>query len=222
MNTESTEMNKTDKLNLIRETGVIAIMRAQSSAQLIAAADAIKAGGVRVIEVTMTTPGALDVIAEATTRYGDTVLFGAGSVLDAETARAAILAGAGFIVAPTLNRDVIALCNRYSIPVMPGCFTPTEMLTAWEAGADMVKLFPAEVGGPALVKAIRAPLPQLEIVPVGGVDLDTAADFIRSGAAALGVGNSLVNQKLLDTGDMAELARRAARFIEEVKNGRGK
>ena len=213
-------MNKTDKLNLIRETGVIAIMRAQSSVQLIAAADAIKAGGVRVIEVTMTTPGALDVIAEATQRYGDAVLFGAGSVLDAETARAAILAGAGFIVAPTLNRDVIMLCNRYSIPVMPGCFTPTEMLTAWEAGADLVKLFPAEIGGPALVKAIRAPLPQLEIVPVGGVDLNTAADFIRSGAAALGVGSSLVNQKLLDAGDMAELTRRAARFIEEVKKGR--
>ena len=215
-------MNKTDKLNLIRETGVIAIMRAQSSAQLIAAADAIKAGGVRVIEVTMTTPGALDVIAEATQRYGDAVLFGAGSVLDAETARVAILAGAGFIVAPTLNLDVIALCNRYSIPVMPGCFTPTEMLAAWEAGADMVKLFPAEIGGPALVKAIRAPLPQLEIVPVGGVDLNTAADFIRNGAAALGVGSSLVNQKLLDAGDMAELTRRAAAFIEEVQTGRGK
>jgi len=213
-------MNKTDKLNLIRETGVIAIMRAQSSAQLIAAADAIRAGGVRVIEVTMTTPGALDVIAEATRRYGDAVLFGAGSVLDAETARAAMLAGAGFIVAPTLNRDVIALCNRYSIPVIPGCFTPTEMLTAWEAGADMVKLFPAEIGGPALVKAIRAPLPQLEIVPVGGVDLNTAADFIRSGAAALGVGSSLINQKLLDAGDMAELTRRAAAFIEEVEKGR--
>ncbi|HOT93202.1 MAG TPA: bifunctional 4-hydroxy-2-oxoglutarate aldolase/2-dehydro-3-deoxy-phosphogluconate aldolase [Anaerolineae bacterium] len=213
-------MNKTDKLNLIRETGVIAIMRAQSSAQLIAAADAIRAGGVRVIEVTMTTPGALDVIAEATRRYGDAVLFGAGSVLDAETARAAMLAGAGFIVAPTLNRDVIALCNRYSIPVIPGCFTPTEMLTAWEAGADMVKLFPAEIGGPALVKAIRAPLPQLEIVPVGGVTLDTAADFIRSGAAALGVGSSLINQKLLDAGDMAELTRRAAAFIEEVEKGR--
>ncbi len=214
-------MHKTEKLNLIRETGVIAIMRAQSPAQLIAAADAIKAGGVRVIEVTMTTPGALDVIAEATQRYGDAVLFGAGSVLDAETARAAILAGAGFVVAPTLNLDVIALCNRYSIPVMPGCFTPTEMLTAWEAGADMVKLFPAEIGGPALVKAIRAPLPQLEIVPVGGVDLNTAADFIRNGAAALGVGSSLVNQKLLDAGDMAELTRRAAAFIEEVKKGRG-
>lgn len=215
-------MHKSDKLNLIRETGVLAIMRAQSAVQLIAAADAIQAGGVRVIEVTMTTPGALDVIAEATKRYGDAALFGAGSVLDAETARAAILAGAGFIVAPTLSRDVIALCNRYSIPVMPGCFTPTEMLTAWEAGADMVKLFPAEVGGPALVKAIRAPLPQLEIVPVGGVDLNTAADFIRSGAAALGVGSSLVNQKLLDAGDMTELTRRAARFIEEVKKGREK
>jgi len=214
-------MNKTDKLNLIRETGVIAIMRAHSSEQLIVAADAIKAGGVRVIEVTMTTPGALDVIAEATRRYGDAVLFGAGSVLDAETARAALLAGAGFVVAPTLNLDVIALCNRYSIPVMPGCFTPTEMLAAWEAGADMVKLFPASIGGPALVKAIRAPLPQLEIVPVGGVNLDTAADFIRNGAAALGVGSSLVNQKLLNAGDMAELTHRAARFIEEVKKGRG-
>lgn len=215
-------MDKSEKLNLIRETGVIAIMRAQSAALLIAAADAIKAGGVRVIEVTMTTPGALDVIAEATHRYGEDVLFGAGSVLDAETARAAMLAGAGFIVAPTLNLNVIALCNRYSIPVMPGCFTPTEMLTAWEAGADMVKLFPADIGGPALVKAIRAPLPQLEIVPVGGVTLDTAAAFIRNGAAALGVGSSLVNQKLLDAGDMAELTHRAARFIEEVKKGRGK
>ena len=137
-------MNKTEKLNLIRETGVIAIMRAQSPDQLTAAADAIKKGGVRVIEVTMTTPGALNVIAEATQRYGQEVLFGAGTVLDPETARSAILAGAGFIVAPTLNLDVIALCNRYGIPVMPGCFTPTEMLTAWEAGADMIKLFPAE------------------------------------------------------------------------------
>jgi 2-dehydro-3-deoxyphosphogluconate aldolase/(4S)-4-hydroxy-2-oxoglutarate aldolase len=213
-------MNKTDKLNLIRETGVVAIMRANSSDQLMAAADAIKTGGVKVIEVTMTTPGAIGVIAEATARYGDDVLFGAGTVLDTETARAAILAGAGFIVAPTLNLEVIALCNRYSIPVMPGCYTPTEMLTAWEAGADMIKLFPADVGGPALIKAIRAPLPQLDIVPVGGVNLDTAAEFIKKGAAALGVGSSLVNQKLLETGDMAELTRRAAAFIEAVKKGR--
>ena len=168
----------------------------------------------------MTTPGALDVIKEATRRYGDEVLFGAGSVLDAETARAAMLAGAGFVVAPTLKPSVIEMCARYSILVIPGCFTPTEMLTAWELGADMVKLFPAEIGGPALVKAILAPLPQLKIVPVGGVDLKTAADFIRAGAVALGVGSSLVNQKLLEASDMAELTRRAAAFIEEVKKGR--
>lgn len=213
-------MDKLDKLQLIHETGVIAIMRAQSSEQLIDAADAIYQGGVRVIEVTMTTPGALDVIREATRRYGGSVLFGAGSVLDPETARAAILAGAGFVVAPTLSVPVIQLCSRYNIPAAPGCFTPTEMLTAWEAGADMVKLFPAEIGGPTLVKAIRAPLPQLKIVPVGGVDLKTAADFIRAGSFALGVGSSLVNQKLLDEGNLAELTRRAAGFIAEVKAGR--
>lgn len=215
-------MNKDQKMQRIQSTGVIAIMRAKSPDQLIAAADAIKQGGVQVIEVTMTTPGALDVIREATRRYGDDVLFGAGSVLDAETARSAMLAGAGFIVAPTLNPAVIALCNRYGVPVMPGCFTPTEMLTAWELGADMVKLFPAEIGGPAMVKAVLAPLPQLKIVPVGGVDLNTAADFIRAGSAALGVGSSLVNQKLLDAGDMDELTRRAAAFIEAVRQGRAK
>jgi len=215
-------MAKSEKLDLIRETGVIAIMRAQSSSQLIAAADAIKHGGVNVIEVTMTTPGALSVIAKATERYGEQVLFGAGTVLDAETARSAILAGAGFVVAPTLNLEMIALCNRYGVPIIPGCYTPTEMLTAWEAGADMIKLFPASVGGPGLIKAILAPLPQLEIVPVGGVDLSTAAEFIEKGAVALGVGSSLINQRLLDAGDMEELTRRAAAFIEEVHKGRGR
>lgn len=213
-------MKKHQKLDIIRDTGVIAIMRAQSSDQLIAAADAIKAGGVQVIEVTMTTPGALGVIEQAKRRYGTDVLFGAGSVLDPETARAAILAGADFIVAPTLNLAVVALCNRYAVPVMPGIYTPTEALTAIEAGADMVKLFPASVGGPDLIKAIRAPLPQLEIVPVGGVDLNTAADFIRAGSAALGVGSSLVNDKLMAAGDMDELTRRAKAFIAEVQKGR--
>jgi 2-dehydro-3-deoxyphosphogluconate aldolase/(4S)-4-hydroxy-2-oxoglutarate aldolase len=213
-------MKKSEKLNLIRETGIIAIIRAKSSDQLIAAAGAIKAGGVRVIEVTMTTPGALSVIETARKKYGDEVLFGAGSVLDSETARAAILAGADFIVAPTLNLNMVALCNRYSIPVMPGCYTPTEALTAWEAGADMIKLFPASVGGADFVKAILAPLPHLEIVPVGGVNLDTVADFIRNGAAALGVGSSLFNQKLLNAKDLDELTRRAKAFIAEVYKGR--
>jgi 2-dehydro-3-deoxyphosphogluconate aldolase/(4S)-4-hydroxy-2-oxoglutarate aldolase len=215
-------MAKSEKLDLIRETGVIAIMRARNSGQLIAAADAIKHGGVNVIEVTMTTPGALSVIAKASEKYGERVLFGAGTVLDAETARSAILAGAGFVVAPTLNLEMIALCNRYGVPIIPGCYTPTEMLTAWEAGADMIKLFPASVGGPGLIRAILAPLPQLEIVPVGGVDLSTAAEFVEKGAVALGVGSSLVNQRLLDAGDMEELTRRAAAFIEEVRKGRGR
>lgn len=213
-------MRKIDKLNLIRDIGLIAIMRAKSSEQLIAAADAIKQGGAQVIEVTMTTPGALDVIKEAKARYSEDVLFGAGSVLDSETTRMAILAGADFIVAPTLNLEAIALCNRYSTPIIPGCYSATEILTAWEAGADMIKLFPASVGGPNLVKALLAPLPQVEIVPVGGVNLDTAAEFIQKGAAALGVGSSLINQKLLEAGDMSELTRRAALFVEKVKEGR--
>jgi 2-dehydro-3-deoxyphosphogluconate aldolase/(4S)-4-hydroxy-2-oxoglutarate aldolase len=214
-------MDRSESVSLIRETGVIAIMRTQRSDHLIAAADAIKAGGVRVIEVTMTTPGALAVIEQATRRYGQDVLFGAGTVLDAETARAAILAGAGFVVAPTLDLATIALCNRYGIPVMPGCYTPTEMLAAWQAGADLIKLFPASVGGPELLAAILAPLPQLQIVPVGGVDLNTAAAFIRKGAVALGVGSSLINQKLLDAGDLDELTRRAKAFVQEVRRGRG-
>ena len=207
-------MNKTEKLDLIHQTGLIAIMRAQSSDQLIAAADAIKKGGVRAIEVTMTTPGALGVIAEAKERYGSDVIFGAGSVLDPDTGRAAILAGADFIVSPILNLELIELCNRYGIPTTPGCYSPTEVLTGWEAGADFIKLFPASFGGPDLVKAILAPLPQVQIIPVGGVNLNTAADFIRKGAVALGVGSSLVNQKLLDAGDLDELTRRAAAFIE--------
>lgn len=214
-------MEKEDRLRMIRDNGVIAIMRAKDSEQLIDAADAIKAGGLHVIEVTMTTPGALKVIEKATERYAESVLFGAGTVLDAESARAAVLAGAGFIVAPTLNLSMIELCRRYSIPVIPGCLTPTEMLTAWESGADMIKLFPASIGGPSFIKAVRAPLPQVEIIPVGGVNLDTAADFIRSGAVALGVGSDLINQSLLESGNMDELTRRAAAFIGKVHEGRG-
>jgi 2-dehydro-3-deoxyphosphogluconate aldolase/(4S)-4-hydroxy-2-oxoglutarate aldolase len=161
------------------------------------------------------------VIAEAKARYGSDVVFGAGTVLDPESGRAAILAGADFIVGPNLNLELIRLCNRYGIPVVPGCYTPTEILAGWEAGAGLIKLFPASVGGPDLVKAILAPLPQVRIIPVGGVDRTTAAAFIRSGAVALGVGSDLVNQKLLDAGDMDELTRRAAAYVEEVRKGRG-
>lgn len=213
-------MKRHEKLDIIRQTGVIAIMRASSSEQLITATAALKTGGIRAIEVTMTTPNALAVIKQAKAKYGSELLFGAGSVLDAETARLAILSGADFVVAPTLNLQVIALCNRYGVPVMPGCYTPTEALAAWEAGADMIKLFPASFGGAALIKAILAPMPQLEIVPVGGVNLETTAGFIRSGAAAVGVGSSLVNQTLLDEENWDELTRRAAAFIQSVQDGR--
>lgn len=213
-------MDKIESLTLIRTTGLISIMRANCSAQLIAAAEAVHRGGVRAIEVTMTTPDALGVVAAARHKFGDDVLFGIGSVLDPETARSAILAGAGFVVCPTLNRRVIAVCNRYSIPVLPGCFTPTEILYAWDAGADMVKLFPAELGGPNLVKALLAPLPQVQIVPTGGISLDNAAEYIRKGAVAIGVSSNLVSQELLDAGDMEGLTLRAAAFIGEIEKGR--
>ena len=181
-------MKKSEKLDLIRATKIIAIMRAKSSEQLIAAADAIKAGGVRAIEVTMTTPGALGVIEAAKKKYGAEVLFGAGSVLDSETARAAILAGADFIVAPSLDIPVVQLCNRYSIPVMPGCFTPTEIITAWQAGADMVKLFPADFGGAGFLKAVLAPFPQVEIIPVGGVNLRNGSGIYQKRGCGVGGG----------------------------------
>lgn len=214
-------VNHAKCLDLIRCSGVIAIMRAQSSDQLLRAADAIRAGGVAVIEVTMTTPGALAIIEQASGRYGEDVVFGAGTVLDSESARAAILAGAQFIVAPNYKPELVETCRRYSVPVMPGAYTPTEIVTAWEAGADMVKVFPAGVGGPSLIQALKAPLPQIDLVPVGGVNLETAAAFIRAGAAALGVGSALINQRLLEEGDFAALTERARRFVQEVAHGRG-
>lgn len=215
-------MNLEKGLDIIRNTGVVAIMRTRSSEQLLRAADAIREGGVCAIEVTMTTPGALSVIEQAASRYDQDVLFGAGTVLDAESARAAILAGAQFIVAPTLNHDLITLCRRYSVPVMPGAYTPTEALTAWECGADMVKIFPAGVGGPGFIKALKAPLPQIDLVPVGGVTLDNTAEFIRVGAAAVGVGSALINQKLLESKEFATLTDRARRLVEEVARGRAR
>jgi 2-dehydro-3-deoxyphosphogluconate aldolase/(4S)-4-hydroxy-2-oxoglutarate aldolase len=213
-------MREQDGLELVQQAGVVAIMRAKSSDQLLAAADAIKAGGVNAIEVTITTPGALEVISQAAARYGTDVLFGVGSVLDPESARAAILAGAQFVVCPTLNVKTIELCKRYSVPVMPGAYTPTEILAAWEAGADIVKVFPASVGGPAYIKAVKAPLPQIKLMPVGGVDLDTTADFIRAGCEIVAIGSALVNQKLLDAREFDTISERARRFREEVERGR--
>ncbi len=213
-------MNQSEALAMIRSTGVIAIMRAKSSDQLLQAADAIRAGGVQAIEVTLTTPGALTIIEQSRARYDEGVLFGAGSVLDAVSARAAILAGAQFIVSPSFKPELASICRRYSVPVMPGAFTSTEIVAAWESGADMVKIFPASLGGPALIKALKAPLPQIDMVPVGGVSLENAADFIRAGASAIGAGSALVNQRLLEAGDFDALEERARRLIAEVSRGR--
>lgn len=204
----------------LSDSAVIAIMRARSSDQLLEAAEALRAGGVTAIEVTLTTPGALDLIREATQHFGGHVLFGAGTVLDPESARVAILAGAQFVVAPSLNLGTIEICRRYSVPVMPGAFTPTEVVAAWQAGADFVKVFPASLGGPDLIKALRGPLPQVRLVPVGGVTLANTAEFVRAGADVVGVGGELISQSLLDARDFAMITKTAAGFRAEVEAGR--
>jgi 2-dehydro-3-deoxyphosphogluconate aldolase/(4S)-4-hydroxy-2-oxoglutarate aldolase len=206
--------------SVLRRTGLIAIVRLDSSAELVQAAKAIAAGGVSVIEFTLTTPGALRTIEAAVKELGSEVLIGAGTVLDAETARAAILAGAEFVVAPTLSTDVIEMCHRYDKVVIPGAYTPTEILSAWEQGADFVKLFPAEVGGPAYLKAVRAPLPQVKLIPVGGVTLETAGPFIRAGAAALGVGSNLVDKKAVAEGRFTQLTSVAQALSQAVLEAR--
>ena len=190
-------MSKEDQLWQVLDSGIVAVVRSQDSGQLVEVVRALADGGVTVAEITMTVPGALDVIKQARAVLGDRILLGAGTVLDPETARAAFLAGAEYIVSPTVNVEVIRLCQRYDKLVMPGAFTPTEILTAWEAGADIVKVFPADVVGPAFFKAIKGPLPQIRVMPTGGVDLTTAAAFLKAGACCLGVGSQLVDPALV-------------------------
>ncbi len=209
-------MNKCEVLDLIRETGMIVVMRADNSEQMLEAAGALREGGAKILEVTMTTPSAISIIETAASQMARDVVIGAGTVLDTETARAAILAGAEFIVSPSLHYPVVQMCRRYSIPVFPGAFTPTEILSAWEHGADMVKVFPASMGGPGLIKALKAPLPQVEMVAVGGVNLETTAAFIKAGASAVAVGGGLVNQKVLDEANFESLKERARLFLAEI------
>lgn len=213
-------MHRDEQVRLIEESGIIAIVRFDRPEQLIQVAQAIRAGGVGIIEFTMTTPNALDIIEESGREFGDEVLLGAGTVLDAETARAAILAGAEFIVSPTLDPEVIEVCRRYSKVVIPGAFTPTEILTAWQRGADFVKVFPASFGGPGYLKAIRGPLPQVKLIPVGGVSLENTADFIRAGAVAVAVGGNLVKKRAIAEGNFAELTETARQFVAAVREGR--
>lgn len=213
-------MTKLQQMQRIEACRIIAIIRANSANELIEAAAAIHAGGVDVIEVTMTTPKALQVISDVSAAYGDAVLVGAGSVLDAETARAVMLAGAEFIVSPVTKPDVIEICNRYGKVVIPGAFTPTEILAAWETGADYVKVFPSSGVGSGYIKDVKAPLPHIPLVPTGGINAENAAEFVSAGATALGVGSALVNNKLIESGEFAALTERARNLVAAVQIGR--
>jgi 2-dehydro-3-deoxyphosphogluconate aldolase/(4S)-4-hydroxy-2-oxoglutarate aldolase len=203
-------------LNRLLGGKIVAIVRLDSAGETIAVAQALKAGGVDCIEFTMTTPGALETVAAASKEFGDDVVLGVGTVLDPETARAAILAGAQFVVTPTLKPETIELCRRYSRPIIAGALTPTEILTAWEAGADIVKVFPADAMGPGYIRAVLAPLPQVRLAPTGGVSAANAADYIRAGAAALGVGGTLVDKGAVARGDFAALTAEARRLVAAV------
>jgi 2-dehydro-3-deoxyphosphogluconate aldolase/(4S)-4-hydroxy-2-oxoglutarate aldolase len=214
-------MSKEDQLRRVLDCGIVAVVRSPDSEQLVDVARALVEGGVDVVEITMTVPNALDVVRRVRERLGDRVLLGAGTILDPETARAALLAGAEYVVAPTVNLDVIRLCQRYDKLVMPGAFTPTEILTAWEAGADVVKVFPADVIGPAFFKAVHGPLPQVRLMPTGGVDLKTAASFLKAGACCLGVGGQLVEPRAVAERNferIRELARQYVAIVKQVRS----
>lgn len=212
-------MGKDEIISSIVAGGVIPVIRASSSEEALALVDAIKAGGIATIEVTMTVPDAVGVIKELSTRAG--LLVGAGSVLDAETARICVEAGARFIVSPATNYDLISFCNGSAIVMMAGALTPTEILNAWNAGADLVKVFPADsMGGPKYLRSLSAPMPQIKLVPTGGVSLLTAAEFIMAGAQAIGVGSDLVDINAIREGRHGSVTETARRYLEIVKEAR--
>src|SRR3989442_10633004 len=208
-------MSKHEVLAQIREVGLVPVIRAESPEVAGQAIEAIRAGGVALLAITMTVRGAMRLIEEMARRYGGGAVVGAGTVLAPEPARACILAGGRFVVSPSLNLETIACCRRYGVAVLPGALPPTEVVAAWQAGADMVKVFPAgAVGGASYIKALKAPLPQVDLVPTGGVSLNTAADFIKAGAMALGVGGDLIEKKALPGGGDQLIRKRAKQFLE--------
>jgi len=215
-------MSSHENLQRVLDSGIVAILRAPSGEQLTSVARALFEGGVDVVEVTFTVPDALQILSAVKKEMGSRVLLGAGTVLDPETARAALLAGAEFIVSPGVNLDVIRLCKRYDKVVMPGAFTPTEILAAWEHGADIVKVFPSDSVGPGYIKALKGPFPQIRLMPTGGVNLQTLPDFIKAGACAVGVGGSLVEQQAVREGKMDRLRDLAAEYVQVLKTARAK
>ena len=215
-------MDKSTIMQHMRELGLVPVLRATFAEEAMTLAGAILAGGIDILEVTMTVPGAIRVIEQLADHHGDKLLLGAVTVLDAETARNCLLAGAQFIVSPALDLRTIELCRRYSVPVMPGALTPTEILTAWQAGADVVKVFPCSaLGGAKYLKALQGPLPQIQIIPTGGVSLSTAEEFLAAGAFALGVGGDLVDAKAAREGRSDVITENARKYIQVVKTFRG-
>lgn len=213
-------MAKAEQLKAIADSGVVAVIRTSDASELMNICKAMAAGGVMGVEITMTSPGALDAIREASAKLGSKAIIGAGSVLDAETARACIMAGADFVVSPVFDAGLVEICHRYSKIVIPGAFTPTEILRAWEAGADVVKVFPATVVGPRYFKDILGPLPQVRLTPTGGIGLNNLGEFIKAGAVFVGAGSSLVDKTMVAQGRWNELADRAAQFVAAVKEAR--
>ncbi len=215
------KINKAEVLEKIHEVGLIPVVRAESAEMARRAVAAVWQGGISIVEITMTVPGAIDVIRALAEESGTETLIGAGTVLDAQTAQKCVQAGAQFIVSPALDLTTIAWCKEMGIAMMAGALTPTEIYTAWSAGADLVKVFPAgAVGGPSYLKAIKGPLPHIKLVPTGGVSLTTAAAFIEAGAEALGVGTDLIDTKVLKDGLDGVISDRARQYVEIVKKAR--
>jgi 2-dehydro-3-deoxyphosphogluconate aldolase/(4S)-4-hydroxy-2-oxoglutarate aldolase len=217
----STEMGRKATLDLIETTGVVAVIRLDDAAALRDTCDALAAGGVRALEVTMTVPGAVGLIEQLAASMPAGFAIGAGTVLDADTARQVIEAGARFVVSPVFRASVVEVARLHRVAVMPGCFTPTEILGAWEAGADIVKVFPATALGPGFFRDLRGPLPQVRLMPTGGVTRENAGEWIKAGAAAIGVGTALVDKVAIKAGQFDRIAANATHFIEAVRQARG-
>ncbi|HMK31182.1 MAG TPA: bifunctional 4-hydroxy-2-oxoglutarate aldolase/2-dehydro-3-deoxy-phosphogluconate aldolase [Terriglobales bacterium] len=214
-------MTKEQVREIVRDVGIIPVVRAASASQALLAAEAVRAGGIPIVEITMTVPGAVDVIRELVRKASAGVLVGAGTVLDGDSARRCLDAGAKFLVSPGLDLETVKLAGDEGILMIAGALSPTEVITAWKAGSDLVKIFPCgNVGGPKYIKALKGPLPQVPLVPTGGVSLETAAEFIRAGAAALGIGGELVSAAALKSGNTAAITSTAKQYVEIVRQAR--
>ncbi|MFH0992460.1 MAG: bifunctional 4-hydroxy-2-oxoglutarate aldolase/2-dehydro-3-deoxy-phosphogluconate aldolase [bacterium] len=215
-------MNREQTLSRIVSTGVVAVIRMKDAQKLKKVIEAVSAGGIKSIEITMTVPGAVEIIREISKSISTDVLIGAGTVVDKDTAKAVIDAGAAFVVGPILNLEVLQYCHDRDIAVMPGCFSPTEIFTAWKAGADIVKVFPATVLGPRYFREVRAPFPELRLMPTGGVSIDNVGDWIAAGAVAVGVGSDLLDKKAIDEERYEVLTERASRMVKNFLEAKEK